>query len=213
MCSHGRKWSLPQRWMNCMELMAPRKKTVGTTKAWTASHLCQGWRSWRSDVYRCVQCTSRRNDRRWSECLKIKDKTTVIHFPKQLEGFDVAFWWYFCTWRWKSDRPRESWPLQVGPLLDATPCSEQRLWQLHSPRWHRRPRPKHWKSQSPSRLPSPESSPQQYLVVVFLAPHGWQAGQRRRLWGQKPRRATLASWRSKGVCCSFTVALGGTRWH
>ena len=45
---------LPQRWMNCMELMAPRKKTVGTTKAWTASHLCQGWRSWRSwrsDVY------------------------------------------------------------------------------------------------------------------------------------------------------------------
>eukprot|EP00438_Fugacium_kawagutii_P004677 Skav216589 [mRNA] locus=scaffold3151:240682:241277:- [translate_table: standard] len=25
--------------MNCIELMAPKKKTVGTTNAWTASHL------------------------------------------------------------------------------------------------------------------------------------------------------------------------------
>ena len=26
-----------QRWMNCMELIAPRKNTVGTTRAWMAS--------------------------------------------------------------------------------------------------------------------------------------------------------------------------------
>lgn len=89
--------SMPQRWMNCMELMAPRKKTVGTTKAWTASHLSvPGLQVWRSDVY-SVHQEGMIKDVGGRDALKIKDKTTVIYFPKPLEGFDVAFWMFFCA--------------------------------------------------------------------------------------------------------------------
>mmetsp|Transcript_58804 Transcript_58804/g.148981 ORF Transcript_58804/g.148981 Transcript_58804/m.148981 type:complete len:90 (+) Transcript_58804:125-394(+) len=35
---HERRGSETQRWMNCMELIAPRKKTVGMVSAWIANH-------------------------------------------------------------------------------------------------------------------------------------------------------------------------------